>query len=196
MHEKPSAWTPEEKSALFAAVEQCRAPDGQLDWGTIAATVPGRSAHAVEDAAWQRSCTASRRDARRPAGDGGPRPASRLRARCANHRQADRIRERAGAGDANVQPQRRGGRAAGRGRLWHTGRLLTPSMPESSSARPALPPQPSCRIFSMMSRSSVTAGTGMCVSEIMRILPQRSHPMRRNHELLRQPPARCFSSRN
>ena len=48
MNEKPSAWTPEEKSALFAAVEQWRAPDGQIDWGAIAATVPGRSAHAVE----------------------------------------------------------------------------------------------------------------------------------------------------
>jgi len=48
MNEKPSAWTPEEKSALFAAVEQCRATGGQLDWDAIAATVPGRSAHAVE----------------------------------------------------------------------------------------------------------------------------------------------------
>ncbi len=48
MNEKPSAWTPEEKSALFAAVEHCRANGGQLDWGAIAATVPGRSAPAVE----------------------------------------------------------------------------------------------------------------------------------------------------
>ncbi len=30
MNEKPSAWTPEEKSALFAAVEQFRATGGQL----------------------------------------------------------------------------------------------------------------------------------------------------------------------
>ena len=30
--------------ALFAAVEQCRATGGQLAWGAIAATVPGRSA--------------------------------------------------------------------------------------------------------------------------------------------------------
>ena len=48
MSKKPSAWTPEEKIALFAAVEQCRATGGQLDWGAIAATVPGRSASAVE----------------------------------------------------------------------------------------------------------------------------------------------------
>ena len=48
MNEKPSAWTPEEKIALFAAVEQCRATGGQLDWGAIAVTVPGRSAHAAE----------------------------------------------------------------------------------------------------------------------------------------------------
>ena len=48
MSEKPSAWTPEEKIALFAAVEQCRATGGQLDWGAIAATVPGRSAKAAQ----------------------------------------------------------------------------------------------------------------------------------------------------
>ena len=48
MNEKPSAWTPEEKSALFAAVEQCRATGGQLDWDAIATTVPGRSSQAVE----------------------------------------------------------------------------------------------------------------------------------------------------
>ena len=48
MNEKPSAWTPEEKSALFTAVEHCRANGGQLDGGAIAATVPGRSAPAVE----------------------------------------------------------------------------------------------------------------------------------------------------
>ena len=49
MNEKrPSAWTPEEKSALFAAVEQYRATGGQLDWGAIATTVPGRSVHAAE----------------------------------------------------------------------------------------------------------------------------------------------------
>ena len=48
MSEKPSAWTPEEKMALFAAVEQCRATGGQLAWGAIVATVPGRSASAVE----------------------------------------------------------------------------------------------------------------------------------------------------
>jgi hypothetical protein len=44
------------------------------------------------------------------------------------------------------------------------------------------PPQPSWRIRSRISRSSVTAGTGMCVSEIMRTLPQRSHSIRRNHD--------------
>ena len=48
MNEKPSAWTPEEKITLFAAVEECRATGGQLDWDAITATVPGRSAHAAE----------------------------------------------------------------------------------------------------------------------------------------------------
>ena len=37
-------------------------------------------------------------------------------------------------------------------------------MPLISSAFPALPPQPSCRIRSRISRSSITSGTGMCVS--------------------------------
>ena len=41
-------WTSAEKATLFAAVEQFRATGGQLDWHAIAATVPGRSAHAVE----------------------------------------------------------------------------------------------------------------------------------------------------
>ena len=47
MKGKPGAWTPEEKAAVFAAVEQCRATGGRLDWCAIAATVPGHSAQAV-----------------------------------------------------------------------------------------------------------------------------------------------------
>jgi uncharacterized protein involved in type VI secretion and phage assembly len=53
MNEKPSAWTPEEKSALFAAVEQFRATGGQLDWHAIAATVPARSAKAAQTLYYQ-----------------------------------------------------------------------------------------------------------------------------------------------
>jgi hypothetical protein len=49
MNEKPRAWTPEEKAALFAAVEQCRATGARLDWDAIAAaTVPGRSVQAAQ----------------------------------------------------------------------------------------------------------------------------------------------------
>jgi hypothetical protein len=62
-----------------------------------------------------------------------------------------------------------------------TGRLLTPSMPVSSSTLPARPPQPSCRMRSMVSRISISPW-GMCVSAIIRSLPQRSHTMRRNHD--------------
>ena len=48
MKEKPSAWTPEEKAAVFAAVEQCRATGERLDWRAIATTVPGRSPQAAQ----------------------------------------------------------------------------------------------------------------------------------------------------
>jgi hypothetical protein len=41
------AWTPEEKAALLAAVEQCRATGGQLEWHAIAATIPGRGAQSA-----------------------------------------------------------------------------------------------------------------------------------------------------
>jgi hypothetical protein len=48
MNENRRPWTSAEKAALFAAVEQCRATGGRLDWRAIAATVPGRSAQAAE----------------------------------------------------------------------------------------------------------------------------------------------------
>ena len=44
MNENQPPWTSEEKITVFAAVEQCRAAGGPLDWRAIAATVPGRSA--------------------------------------------------------------------------------------------------------------------------------------------------------
>ena len=50
------------------------------------------------------------------------------------------------------------------------------------STRAARPPQPSWRIRWRMSRSIIASGAGMCVSAIMRILPQRSHSMRRNQD--------------
>jgi hypothetical protein len=59
-----------------------------------------------------------------------------------------------------------------------TGRL-EPSIAFSSSAFATLPPQPSWRMRSRMSRISMSLW-GMCVSEIIRSLPQRSHTMRRN----------------
>jgi hypothetical protein len=48
MNENPRPWTSEEKTAVCAAVEQCRATGGRLDWHAIAATVPGRSARAAQ----------------------------------------------------------------------------------------------------------------------------------------------------
>jgi hypothetical protein len=41
------AWAPEETAALLAAVEQCRATGGQLDWHAIAAAIPGRGAQSA-----------------------------------------------------------------------------------------------------------------------------------------------------
>ena len=41
------AWTPEETAALLAAVQQCRAAGGQLNWHAIAATIPGRGAQSA-----------------------------------------------------------------------------------------------------------------------------------------------------
>ena len=58
-----------------------------------------------------------------------------------------------------------------------TGRLK-PSIPVSRSALAARPPQPG-RMRSRMSRISMSPW-GMCVLEIIRSLPQRSHMMRRN----------------
>jgi hypothetical protein len=54
-------------------------------------------------------------------------------------------------------------------------------IPVSSSALPARPPQPSWRMRSRISRISMSP-RGMCVSEIIRSLTQRSHTMRRNHD--------------
>ena len=42
------AWTPKEKAALLAAVEQCRATGGPLDWHAIVATIPGRGARSAQ----------------------------------------------------------------------------------------------------------------------------------------------------
>jgi hypothetical protein len=62
-----------------------------------------------------------------------------------------------------------------------TGRLLTPSMPLTSSARPAPPPQPSWRIRAMMSRSGV-ADRPECAWLSMRSCPQRSQVTRMNQD--------------
>ena len=40
MNENQRPWTSDEKITVFAAVEQCRATGGRLDWRAIAATVP------------------------------------------------------------------------------------------------------------------------------------------------------------
>jgi hypothetical protein len=48
MNENRGPWTAEEKAAVFAAVEQCRATGGRHDWRVVAATVPGRSAQAAQ----------------------------------------------------------------------------------------------------------------------------------------------------
>ena len=58
-----------------------------------------------------------------------------------------------------------------------TGRLLTPAMPVSSSAFPALPPQPSWRIRAMMSRK-LRSRHRTCASLTICTLPQRSHSIR------------------
>ena len=50
MNENQRPWTSDEKITVFAAVEQCRATGGRLDWRAIAATVPGRSAQARANA--------------------------------------------------------------------------------------------------------------------------------------------------
>jgi hypothetical protein len=48
MNENQRPWTSEETITVFAAVEQCRATGGRLDWRAIAATVPGRSEQAAQ----------------------------------------------------------------------------------------------------------------------------------------------------
>jgi hypothetical protein len=75
MNEKPSAWTPEEKSALFAAVEQFRATGGQLDWHAIAATVPARSAKAAQTLYYQLFAAHTLVRIRAPAAPAFPPPA-------------------------------------------------------------------------------------------------------------------------
>ena len=62
-----------------------------------------------------------------------------------------------------------------------TGRLDAPSMPVSSSAFPATPPQPSWRMRLRIWRS-VRSRHGAWLSLTMRSLPQRSQVTRRNHE--------------
>ena len=61
----------------------------------------------------------------------------------------------------------------------HTGRLLTPWMPERSSTVSALPPQPSWRIFSMMSRIRMVA-LWEVASVNIRSCPHRSQVTRMN----------------
>jgi hypothetical protein len=51
----------------------------------------------------------------------------------------------------------------------------------SATPPPRAAPQPSCRMRSMMSRISISP-CAMCVSAIIRSLPQRSRTMRRNHD--------------
>jgi hypothetical protein len=53
-------------------------------------------------------------------------------------------------------------------------------MPVSTSALPGRPPQPSWRMRLMMSRISMPP-CGVCVSNSMLSLPQRSQVMRMNH---------------
>ena len=65
--------------------------------------------------------------------------------------------------------------------IFRTGRLLAPSMPVSNSTRPALPPQPSWRIRSMMVRIG-RSRCAVCASFSIRSLPQRSQVIRMNHE--------------
>ena len=69
----------------------------------------------------------------------------------------------------------------GLGRLSFCAVGLTPSMPVSSSAFPASPPQPSWRIRAMMSRK-LRSRHRACASLTICTLPQRSHSMRRNHD--------------
>ena len=58
MNENQRPWTSEETITVFAAVEQCRATGGRLDWRAIAATVPGRSEQAAQAQVLQKhSCT-------------------------------------------------------------------------------------------------------------------------------------------
>ena len=52
-----------------------------------------------------------------------------------------------------------------RSTMRRTGRLLTLSMPVSSSTFPARPPQPSCRMRSMMSRISISPCTKYCLAD-------------------------------
>ena len=68
-----------------------------------------------------------------------------------------------------------------RSTIFRTGRLLTPSMPVSSSAFPARPPQPSWRILARMSRTG-RARRAACTSLTICTLPQRAQSMRRNQD--------------
>ena len=47
-HAAHKKWSREEDAALQAAVQQHLAAHSSLDWGVIAAAIPGRSAHSAE----------------------------------------------------------------------------------------------------------------------------------------------------
>jgi hypothetical protein len=63
-----------------------------------------------------------------------------------------------------------------------TGRLLTPSMPVSSSAFPARPPQPSWRIILSRILRIGMSRCAECASLNNRSCPHRSQVTRRNHD--------------
>lgn len=71
--------------------------------------------------------------------------------------------------------------------IFRAGRLLTLSMPVSSSAFPASPPQPSWRMRWRMSRY-VRSRNFAWHSLTIWTLPQRSHSMWRNHDGWHGPP--------
>jgi DNA-directed RNA polymerase subunit RPC12/RpoP len=81
MNENRHPWTSDEKTALFAAVEQYRATGGQLDWHVIAAAVPGRSAQAAQALYYRLHSVHTLDRIRTPAAPVSPRP-STLRRMC------------------------------------------------------------------------------------------------------------------
>jgi hypothetical protein len=81
MNENQRPWTSDEKITVFAAVEQCRATGGRLDWRAIAATVPGRSAQAAQTQYYKLHPVDTLVRIRAPAAPVSP-PASVLRRPC------------------------------------------------------------------------------------------------------------------